>query len=393
MTSATFTPTAGQAYALARFREFLTAPGPEVFTLCGFAGTGKSTLVWHLVQEVRGGQAAVRVVAPTAKAASVLRRKGFPSAMTVHKMLYRKTKCAEPTRHKFKCECGGKERWVFVRPDLRGVRLIVVDEASMVGERMAQDLSSLNTKILAIGDTFQLPPWGGGNSLLTINRPDAELTEVCRQELDSPVLRIATEIRENRRLMRGWTGDSLIAMDSTEMPYFDYGRVPIIVRRNNTRHSINANTRRMLGRPDWKPQPGDCLVGRHNDYNAGVINGELYRVVIVAPGVEDGRISLIIRDEDDNTGTTDRLVQAWAGLFRGAPEHKEFESWHPGTKKEAQQLHYGYCITAHSSQGSEWDNVVVLDESGSFGDKWRWLYTAVTRAANRVFILADYRHH
>lgn len=98
MTSATLTPTAGQADALARFREFLASPGPGVFTLCGYAGTGKSTLVWHLVHEISGGLAAVRVVAPTAKAASVLRRKGFPLATTVHKMFYRCVRCLCWTR-------------------------------------------------------------------------------------------------------------------------------------------------------------------------------------------------------------------------------------------------------------------------------------------------------
>jgi AAA domain len=155
---ASFVPTAGQAAALASFREFLAAPGPGVFTLCGYAGTGKSTLVQHLVNELPGGLPSAIVVAPTAKAVSVLRRKGFPFAMTVHKAFYRSVRCVDPYLHGFECECSNKTTWIFAPPNMHNVQLIVVDESSMVGQTHARDLCSLPTKILAIGDKFQLPP-------------------------------------------------------------------------------------------------------------------------------------------------------------------------------------------------------------------------------------------
>jgi DNA helicase IV len=101
--------------------------------------------------------------------------------------------------------------------------------------------------------------------------------------------------------------------------------------------------------------------------------------------------NLSIRDDDDEYGCTERQVFAWASLFKGIKEHTEFGKWHHTVQREAQELHYGYSITAHASQGSEWDSVIVLDESGNSEDKWHWLYTAVTRAASRVFVLANYR--
>jgi exodeoxyribonuclease-5 len=389
----TFVPTAGQAQALRAFREFLAISEPGVFTLCGYAGTGKSTLVRYLVAELPGGLAATRVVAPTAKAASVLRRKGFPAATTVHKMFYRAVHCVDPFVHGFECECSKTEIWVFTPPDLRGVQLIVVDEASMVSQKMAEELCSLSVKILAIGDKFQLPPVGGGNSLLSMNAPDAELTEVTRQALDSPVLWLATEIREKRRLPRGHFADSLVTDHGLNIPRMDYEQMPIIVRRNRTRHDINTSTRATLGRSNWEPKSGDRVIGRRNDYSAGVINGDMYRVIGDPRITGEEWLSVTIDDDDrDVSGLTERTVRAWTDLFKWSEKHAEFDKMDGRTKRHAQELHYGYCITAHSSQGSEWDSVFVLDESSTFDDKWRWLYTAVTRAASRVYVLANYRH-
>jgi exodeoxyribonuclease V len=392
-----FVPTTGQAAALASFRDFLAAPGPGVFTLCGYAGTGKSTLVQHLVNELPGGLLSAIVVAPTAKAVSVLRRKGFPFAMTVHKAFYRSVRCVDPYLHGFECECSNKTTWIFAPPNMHNVQLIVVDESSMVGQTHARDLCSLPTKILAIGDKFQLPPYGGGNSLLTMNSPDAELTEVCRQALDSPVLRLATIIREQRKLPRGLLeggefGPSLVSNDGSEFPGLDYDCVPLIVRRNKTRHDVNSAVRKLLGRDSWEPKAGDRLVGRRNDPDAGIINGELYRVTRDPLRTQGDWFQLAIHDDDDETGVSERSVRAWSYLFQGTAGHERFNGIDERSQRHAQELHYGYCITAHSSQGSEWDDVVVLDESSTFDDKWRWLYTSVTRASRRVFVLANYRH-
>jgi exodeoxyribonuclease-5 len=149
----------------------------------------------------------------------------------------------------------------------------------------------------------------------------------------------------------------------------------------------------VLGRSSWEPKSGDRVIGRRNDYDAGVINGEMYRVV-GDPRITEGEWFSITIDDDDSdaSGLTERTVRAWADLFKWSEKHAEFEKMDGRSKRHAQELHYGYCITAHSSQGSEWDSVFVLDESSTFDDKWRWLYTAVTRAASRVYVLANYQH-
>lgn len=399
-TTREFIPSAGQASTIESFREFMRAPLDtwQVFSLCGFAGSGKTTLVKYLVDTLRDQYddedgIAVRVVAPTGKAALVLRTKGFAGATTVHALLYAPSVVG-------KYDDGGRyvgQELVFELkvPDMEhGTRLIVVDEASMVTNEMARDLRALRIKILAIGDPYQLPPVTRGRdadfgpSLLNQDRPDAMLTEVMRQAYDSPVLYLATVIRQKQQLLRGTFGESIVcSRDEAEGLSFT-GDAPFIVGLNRTRHAQNQAIRQLLGRRDWAPEVGDRLLCRRNDKRTGLVNGELHVVSnVYARSDLSKRLTLGIRGEDE--GSFEREVHAWTHLFQGEDGEAELGKMMMRARRQCQELTYGYAITCHASQGSEWKTVVVMDEGEVFREfRWRWLYTAVTRASERVAVIS-----
>lgn len=397
----TFIPTRGQADVMTLFASFMSVPveDRQVFTLCGFAGTGKTTLVRHLVNELisEHGHGAVRTIAPTGKAASVLRRRGM-DAMTVHKLLYVPTTTYDRETHVASLTWELRD----LQLELDGVHLLVVDEASMVDVELTRDLLDTGKKILAIGDPFQLPPVRSGEAgerLLLDHRtaPDAMLTEVTRQAHDSPVLHLATVIRENRELLRGRYGDSVVLATGDAGGLTFTGESPFIVGRNRTRHAWNHSVRRIIGRQGWEPEPGDRLLCRRNDRRTGLINGEVFiacHVHPVAPSAE--RVTITIKSELDSSlddvnlaSTMEQDVHAWTHLFRGEEGERELGRKPFGARRQCQELTYGYAITCHASQGSEWPAVVVIDESKVFGaDRWRWLYTAITRASERVAVIS-----
>jgi ATP-dependent exoDNAse (exonuclease V) alpha subunit len=400
--SSTFTPTAGQEEAIQEFKLFMKTPFDTwpVFTLCGFAGTGKTTLVKHLVDTMRENASVdvpiVRVVAPTGKAASVLRKKQFTGATTVHALLY-----SPSVVNRFDDDgnwIGQELVFSLKMPDMAaGTKLIVVDEASMVDDEMSRDLLSLGIKILAIGDPFQLPPVKASTSgLLDVEKPDAMLTEVTRQAHDSPVLHLATVIRESQQLLRGRFGDSVVCTKDQAAGLSFTGEAPFIVGLNRTRHAQNFSIRQLLGRKSWAPEPGDRLLCRRNDKKTGLINGEIH-IVIETFAVSDisRRVTLKIQPE---TFTSEELVtgqalsrevHAWSHLFKGEEGETELGRMRMSARRACQELTWGYAITCHASQGSEWPTVVVMDEGESFGEfRWRWLYTAITRASERVAVIS-----
>lgn len=391
----TFTPTRGQAAAIRAFKRFLRVSVSvwPVFSLCGFAGTGKTTLVRHLVNELRalydGEEASVRVVAPTGKAASVLRSKGFPGATTVHALLYQPV--TRVRRDEDGTEVGQEVCFELKVPDMEhGTRLIVCDEASMVDGQMASDLRSLRVKILAIGDPFQLPPvraYGELPPLIPDESPDAMLTEVTRQAHDSPVLHLATVIREREVPLGGRRGDSIVVPLAEASCLSFTGDAPFIVGLNRTRHAQNWAVRKLLGRTSWAPEVDDRVLCKRNDRRTGMVNGELHLVIQTFARTDiSRRLTLKIRNEGD--ASFEREVHAWSHLFQGEEGEAELKRMPHRARRQCQELTYGYAITCHASQGSEWPTVVVIDEGGAFGEyRWRWLYTAITRASERVCVI------
>ena len=261
---------------------------------------------------------------------------------------------------------------------------ILVHNCSMVDRIVGQDLESYGTKLLVIGDPNQLPPvYGAG--YFTSREPDAYIDEIHRQALDSPILRLADLARRGKPLPVGSAGDGVDVRrygdPSLEQRAMDAEM--IIVGRNRTRHASNAKIRRLLGRADSPaPVPGDKVICRRNNHELGLLNGSSWTVDRCIPNLESMTAKIdVVSTEDDH----DRVeCETWLHHFMGREEELFGHS-----RRNHDEFAYGFAITAHSSQGSQYDDVIVFDESKHFGKEVapKHLYTAITRAAKTLTVV------
>jgi len=340
----------------------------RIFRLFGFAGTGKTTLARHLAAQI-GGR--VCFAAFTGKAALMLRSCGCDDASTIHSAMY-----------KARTTPGGQVHFVLNRNGAAaGARLIVIDECSMVDEEIGRDLLSFGVPILVLGDPAQLPPVKSAGFFTECARPDVMLTEIHRQAKDNPIIRVATAVREGRPLSYGTFGTVEIGRRGERGPEDVIGADQIIVGRNATREAYNAALRRHLGRKNIFPEAGDKLVCLRNDNDLGIYNGGLFSVERMLRAARGNKIPMSLRSEDDETGTI--TVNVLPQCFEGDIQSVEWRR-----RRDAQEFTYGYALTCHKAQGSQWDHVVAYDESATFGAAAsRWLYTAVTRASKQLTLI------
>ncbi|MBV8185562.1 MAG: AAA family ATPase [Hyphomicrobiales bacterium] len=341
---------------------------PPIFRLFGYAGTGKTTLARHLAQNVSGK---VLFAAFTGKAALMMRSKGCSGASTIHSLIYRARE-------------SGEERPNFELWDdspAAEAKLIVIDECSMVDAELGRDLLSFGVPLLVLGDPAQLPPIQGGG-FFTDARPDAMLTEVHRQAQDDPIVRLSMEVREGRRLTFGEYGVSQVVKRSQLDPARVHGADQVLVGRNATRRAYNARMRETRGFADILPLAGDKLVCLRNNRRKGLFNGGLW-VVKDRRQRKSGTLALRLAPEEDIGGRPVR-VSARSECFTGNIEAFAWEE-----RKPYDEFDFGYVLTVHKSQGSQWDDVVLFDESFAFSEsRSRWLYTGITRAAKRLTLVS-----
>jgi exodeoxyribonuclease-5 len=387
MTSPSWSPQ--QAEALTRVGAWLADPsGPQVFRLFGYAGTGKTTLAQHLAQHVRQPLFA----AFTGKAASVLRNKGCPGATTLHSLLYNvqdrdRTKLNEldaqwpEINAEFQAERDRCKRpWFYVNPlsIVQFADLVVVDEVSMVDKRIGADLESFKKKILVLGDPAQLPPIQGGG-YFTNAQPDVLLTEVHRQAAENPVLRWATMARKGEVIPYGLEGTSRkVPRSRVEDGWLANGAGQILCGKNETRRDLNTRIRRVLGFTSTYPVRKDVLVALQNDHKMGILNGTICSAACDAD-VEGDKIFLDILYERKHM----RDLTASALPFQG--KEAKFE-------RGVLSFDFGYALTVHKSQGSQWPTVTIYDDGFGKRDpevRRRWLYTAITRAEHTLHIVTS----
>jgi exodeoxyribonuclease-5 len=233
---------------------------------------------------------------------------------------------------------------------------------------------------LVLGDPAQLPPIQGGG-FFTDCEPDAMLTEVHRQAQNDPIVRMSMDVREGRELDVGRYGESEV-ISRTEL---DPDRVmradQVLVGRNNTRRSYNMRVRQKQHIEDPLPVAGDKLVCLRNNRKKGLFNGGLWRVKSRAQS--KSKIITMRLSPDEDFGSKVTKVSVRGDCFGGAIETIPWEQ-----RKPYDEFDYGYVLTVHKSQGSQWDDVVLFDESFAFQDsRARWLYTGITRAAKRLSVV------
>lgn len=359
-----------QDKALKAVKRWLVDPrAPQVFRLFGFAGTGKTTLAKE-VNTMVDGQALFMCF--TGKAALVLRKKGCEGASTIHSAIY-KVRVDEET--------GEKTFTLNPDSDVASARLVVVDEVSMVGEDLGRDLLSFGTKVLVLGDPAQLPPVNG-EGFFTAKEPDILLTEIHRQAAENPIIRMSMEVREGRVLRLGHYGDSKVItrmeLEREEVLRSDQ----VLVGMNRTRQTWNARIRQLKGLNAQGPLMGDRLVCLKNNRMKGLLNGSLWEPKEFGRGGA-GKVKMTVASLDDPKTIFPVEVETPIEYFLGTDKELPWP-----VRKKADEFTYGWALTVHKSQGSAWDNVFVLDESFVFREhSANWLYTAITRAAERVTIL------
>lgn len=365
--------------------------GNQVYTLFGWAGTGKSTIAERLLQEL---DVEYVVGTFTGKAASVLRRKGLPRATTLHALMY---KIVHPSREAVnklieQISSAGPSEVPDLKQKLRELNqpqyvindesqinecdLILVDEVSMVDEKIGRDLLSFGKPILVLGDPGQLPPVGGAGFFTKVT-PDILLTEVHRQARDNPIIALATDVRNGVRLKTGAYGSSSVVHKSLLRVEDLVKADQVLVGRNATRRSRNTQIRLSLGRFPDVPVYEDKLIALKNNHKIGLLNGSQWTVLSVAERNNEYEFSLESLDEPGPELNVFSHKMPFLGQDMGEIP------WY--IRRNAEEFDFGNAVTCHKAQGSQWDHVVIDDESWVFrDDRTKWLYTALTRASLTV---------
>ena len=365
-----FTPVQDQA--LQAVADWLKAkPGangtPQIFRLFGYAGTGKTTLAKHIAGHADGE---VKFAAFTGKAASVMRGKGCDGASTIHSLIYRPRESGE--------EIPSFDLWE--EAPASKAELIIIDECSMVDPGLGRDLLSFGVPLLVLGDPAQLPPIQGGG-FFTEAEPDVMLTEVHRQAQDDPIVRLSMDVRAGDYLEPGRYGETEVVRKSDLDPQRVLAADQVLVGRNNTRRAYNNRMRERRGFEGELPIAGDKLVCLRNNRKKGLFNGGLWSVK-ARGGRKTGIMTLQLLPDDD-TARRGVKVSVRPECFTGTIEQIDWPR-----RKPYDEFDYGYVLTVHKAQGSQWDDVVLFDESFAFPDsRERWLYTGITRAARRLTVV------
>lgn len=359
-----------QADALGKVAAWHKAGNQQIMRVFGFAGTGKTTLARHFAGGIKGS---TRFAAFTGKAAMVMRKSGCADANTIHSLIYQAVQNPKTGQLKFHLDKHGP---------VKDAALVVVDECSMVDEALGQDLLSYGKPVLVLGDPAQLPPVSGGG-FFTDHEPDCMLTEIHRQAEGNPIVKLATDVREGRGLTLGKYGSSRVICRDEVTADLVTGADQVLVGKNVTRHQYNLRMRTLKGIDSRLPVSGDRVICLKNDRSTGIFNGGIFVVHRAGPVGSDGCISLDIRSEDF-PGRAAISVKVRQEFFTGGSEAIDWREL-----RGTQQFNFGYAVTVHKAQGSQWERVVLFDESGAFRESaQRWLYTGITRAAGSITIVS-----
>ena len=357
----------------------------EAYTcIAGFAGTGKSTLVKFLISELGIENKYIAYACFTGKAALVLQQKG-QDAITLHKLLYKSYKKKDGTFAHIP-----KEELDFP------YKLIVIDEVSMCPKHIWEQALKHDVHIIALGDPFQLPPIGEDNGILA--NPHIFLDEVMRQALESDIIKLSMDIRAGKPLQLMNGNDVKVVSKNQVVSGMYTWADQIICGKNTTRRLVNNQMRTLLGY-GAEPQDGDKIIclknywDTNNESGDPLINGMIGTLKDVRLGQDQG---ILGRDFKANfipdfteDGMKD-LSMDYKLMTQGNPTFaKDAKPMFRGGKKVPfpMEFDYGYAITCHKAQGSQFNKILLFEEVLNREMHARWLYTAITRAVEKIVIV------
>jgi exodeoxyribonuclease V len=356
--------------------------GKMVVTLGGFAGTGKTTIINTIARNFREQELGIAFCAFTGKAVDVLRRKieteVSDSITTIHRLIYKPVI--------FKGKLVGFR--LVDKGDLN-IGLIIVDEASMISEKLFNDLKSFHIPILAVGDHGQLPPIKDTFNLM--KEPDIKLEKIHRQAENDPIVKLSIIARTKGEISLGNYGDNVKKVKSLKelLDISNPTDYLIMCGMNKTRIGLNTNIRKQLGYSSI-PCVGDKIICLKNEEDTGLFNGMIGYITCITDNSNIAYDIDVKMEGDENTIS----VKALKDQFNSEKTLLDDPRWYKdgnGGKKRYSLFDFGYCITVHKAQGSEAEHVILIEE----GRVWmkdiypKWLYTGITRAKKSLYIVGS----
>lgn len=360
----------------------------QYISLGGYAGTGKTTLIGMLRNEFAQINKSLKIgfASYTGKAARVLQKKLIEQKAvekqdtvgTIHSLIY------SPIVNEKEEIIGWKKKDKIDR------NLIVIDEGSMVDEQIWNHLISYGIPIIVVGDHGQLPPIRGNFNLM--QKPALLLRNIHRQARNNPIIGLSIQAREHGFIRPGIYSDKVIKYDKNndevqdiiQETLIDYNKDTLILCGfNHTRQKLNLFIRNSLGFESPFPQSGDRVICLRNNHFSHIFNGMLGIVNEIQKHDKDWYEAEILLDDENKP-------------YHGLISAKQFGS-KTGlnfTDKRSQIMKgdlfdFGYALTVHKAQGSQAKKVILFEErfKKMTDEQWRrWLYTAVTRAEEKLII-------
>ncbi len=383
---------------------------PFILTVGGYAGTGKTTLLCEVRKEIhkKFPKVSVAFVTFTGKASSVLKTKldifgiNYPEDYvgTIHGLIYK-----PEVKYDQKLKTYVIIGWKLRSADEVYFDIIIIDEASMVSKQIWQDLKTFHITIIGVGDHGQLPPVGDQFNLLT--NTDLQLTEIHRQALDSPIIYLSKLVREegyipfnkffSKEVFKlSWENDTCKDIWNNKV-VFDEDLI-VLCGFNTTRCYLNERIREKLSYTKKVPYPGERVVCLINNHDLKIMNGQIGTVMWVMP--EDHGLYRMTISMGGNSDFIECMIsnkcfgEVTYTMYDKSKLFKQQQNY--AAKKGINRIDffdYGYVMSVHKSQGSEWSKVVVFEQrSKHWDDEYyaRWLYTAITRSSKKLFIISDY---
>lgn len=441
-----YSPTPGQTRFFRVFDQFIQAKDRPVLLLKGYAGTGKTTVVSTLTQVLPLFNYKFALLAPTGRAAKVMSLYANRMAFTIHKKIYKQTS-DDGVGPEFKRQKNYAKKTIFIVDESSMINEDI--GSSLLSDLMDYVFTDDSNKLILIGDNAQLPPVGQSQSPaldkdhLTYNYKtnvfETVLTDVTRQAQDSGILKNATALRtelmQQKPAIRIKTGgeSDIFRMTGEKMEeglryaYDKYGieNTVIICRSNKLANNYNQYIRTRIHFYESELEAGEILMIVRNNYvhtpgnEAGnfLANGDFVQVqkIVSFEDMYDLRfatLSLKLIDYPDEPAFEAKVILDT--LYTEGPslsqeqnkklyDHVKADYFDLSSKKEirealktdpylnALQVKFAYALTCHKSQGGQWPAVFVdqgylnIDELDK--DYVRWLYTAVTRATEQLFMV------
>ena len=378
-------------------------------TIGGYAGTGKTFLISQIRKQIdsMNPRLTVGFITFTGKASfALLSRLKEEDAMfkhdtcsTIHSLIY-----------KPEMEWNKKEKRMiikrWIRKELGEINhdLLIIDEASMVSSKIWKDLKSYDIPIIAVGDHGQLPPIGDKFNLM--GNLDYELTKIHRQNSQSGIIQLSTFVRQNGYIPPGkytpnvfklsWNTD--ICQKIWNSVDFLNDDVICICGFNQSRVNINNIIRNKLTYNNVIPYPNERVVCLRNNSETGIFNGQIGTVSWVMPPNKSKNVCKMTIQFDgvDEFYDGDVNLSCFGKVNYNEinePKYKTVKGKKIRIYVKGDFFDFGYAISVHKSQASEFDKVVMFEQRSRYWDDEyyrKWLYTGITRAKKKLMIISDY---